>query len=179
MSRTAGEAPRSFDRFMAWLSHWQVHLMAVIPVCGVLGLAVAPLAYLTTVGIFVMVAGMIGEHYHHHRVYDCGRCAKEFPYDGSAQAERKARILWRAHHVTPVGVAQILCLIGGLAFVLIVREPWAAPATYLTYFPWAYLTYVRRTHNRLVPWCPLCQGRGGGGMREIVPDPQPTGEKTQ
>jgi hypothetical protein len=103
----------------------------------------------------------------------CERCMSSMPLNPSQNAARYRRRFATAHLGSNklLVVAYLLVLVGS-AFVPGPIGVWVWAPVQASMI---YLILCSVTHRRLQPWCPKCQGEGGGESSSHSPDPMPQG----
>jgi hypothetical protein len=103
----------------------------------------------------------------------CERCMSSMPLNPSLVAARYRRRFATTHLGSnkPLMIAYLLVLVGS-AFLPGRTGTWIWAAVQTTMI---YLILSSVTHRRLQPWCPKCQGEGGGESTSLTPDPMPHG----
>lgn len=114
-----------------------------------------------------------------HKRTLCDRCVQEWPLNGSEVAEQRARSLAFFHYSSSRGY--LLCLftvlIASTALERLV-PPLQRPIDAVTFVYFGTFLWLISRHNGMEPWCPRCRDEGGGGIEEVVPDPDPVRENT-
>lgn len=180
MTTAAGGKPLGpVWRFLKHISHFEARfVLATLPlmVASQIFRDTPVVAWLGTLGFLCVYATWIGHHIH-DRYWDCDYCVRHFPLDAAAEAARKERWLRAAHMRRQIIIA------GGVAAILMIAGQFVLPiigivATLAIYLGFGALAHIRKQHNRLGPWCPICR-RDGGGHHEhvpIAPEPVPSGK---
>jgi hypothetical protein len=105
----------------------------------------------------------------------CMRCAKKFPLDASAEAERKHLQLRLAHSFRGKGLIVIFAVLAGSFYLL--PRPWGNLPFWLLI---VVGQVISRTHFKLQLWCPWCRRPDGGGSDTApVTPPPPVGVRTR
>jgi hypothetical protein len=127
-------------------------LIGLYPPPGVFALSVPIALFSFVIFSFLMM------RQHARRL--CETCMSSMPLNAAEQANRYRLRLRLAHAggEPRFFIPYLIVLIGSsFEMNLIGRYPWAA--IQLTMI---YLIMAQSTHRRLQPWCPECQGGGGG-----------------
>jgi hypothetical protein len=141
--------------------HANALLMASIVGVVVLGLYPLPgvFAFTMPVALFgVVLLSWVLMRQHDRRL--CERCVLSMPLNPSEQAGRYRRRFWMAHTGSEPRflIPYLVVLISSnFATSPIGRIGWA-----LIQLSMVYLILSQSTHRRLQPWCPWCNGGGGG-----------------
>lgn len=106
----------------------------------------------------------------------CEICARNFPLDASATAERKKTFLWLFHHF------ELRLILIGLILAFDFTAPHFLSHNFstivvnivgLSLLPFIYSSGI---HFQLQPWCPYCRhGKGGHDTNVLDPEPDPAG----
>lgn len=113
----------------------------------------------------------------------CEFCVTAMPINPTEAADRYRRRLALAHLGADrrIVAAYLVLLVGSYVLLLggspVLRlcGPYAWSAVQATMI---YLVVSHTTHRRLQPWCPQCQG-GGGGDHAVDQDPKPSGSRSR
>lgn len=122
-----------------------------------------------------------------HRGSLCELCAAATPLNGAEKAERHLRTLRMVHYWTggtthyrlPLrlfGLMSGTLALNALTGLLVdPPKPYGSMLLFVTFtLPMAVFSWGAYRHNRLHPWCPYCDWRGGGDKETVVaPGPAP------
>lgn len=116
-----------------------------------------------------------------HTAYVCVRCAADIPADPGLESALKIHHLKRHHRYGLV--ISLAYVVSTLSAVVFTPQHWLGGYGFYIIFAGSLATLAapqarwRRTHARLMPWCPWCRD-GGGDDEEFEPvDPDPHGRK--
>ena len=164
------EVPRRRGRAMERIGHYASEML-IVSIFGaiILGLYPAPGIFGLTVPIalfgFVILSWLLMRQ-HDRRL--CEACMSSMPLNPAELAARyKYRFLLAHAGGKPRFFVPYLIVLIGSSFEMDVIGRYAWAAIQLTMI---YLILAQATHRRLQPWCPQCQGGGGG---EDVPETPP------
>ena len=170
MANYYADVPRRRDALTERMGHYASQMLigailativlGMYPRTGVLGLTVA----LTLIS-FVILSWLLMRQ-HDRRL--CEACMSAMPLNPAERANRYKLRFKLAHRggEPRFFIPYLIVLIGSnFEMHLIGRYAWAA--IQLTMI---YLILAQSTHRRLQPWCPECQG-GGGGADELETPP--------
>jgi hypothetical protein len=164
------DVPRRRAGAMERIGHYASEmLIAAILGAIVLGLYPAPGAFGLSVPIllfaFVIMSWLMMRR-HDRRL--CEACMSAMPLN-PAQLANRYRFRFRLAHLggEPRFFIPYLIVLIGASFEMNVIGRWPWAAIQLTMI---YLIMAQSTHRRLQPWCPECQG-GGGGVDELETPP--------
>lgn len=140
--------------------------------------------YLHTPGVFkwvfiALTALVIVLGVRHDRLL-CERCIADWPLDGEQRAEKRRPLFGLFHVMRNHGILFSLGLVAIALPSFLVKQGWVEVASSLGVdLAVIALFGVTVIHRRYQPWCPQC--RGGGGPKEVVPDPVPqvTNQRTR
>jgi hypothetical protein len=136
------------------------------------------IALLLPVTVFaVVIASWLAMRQHDRRL--CEACAWAMPLNAAEVAARYQSRFAVAHagQNRPLVFAYLIVLLGSnvvLVDGLAGRIGWAVVQSSMIYLVLAY-----SSHRRFQPWCPRCDGGGGGDDRVEVPDPVPHGGRSR
>lgn len=181
-----GKRPlRRVGQFLAWMSHFEVAtLVAMVPAI-VIGAAVSNDSVWSwlSVGVLVFVLAATVGNVFHDMTWPCDFCYERFPLDAPGVAEKRRKELLRAHSrrlAINFGLVALGVGIAGPIVLKLLGVPGLLSAVCTTapvYGWWAYMAFVRRTHRKFQPWCPICRGRDEGDDPIIIPVPTPPSAK--
>jgi hypothetical protein len=143
-------------------------LMASIAGAILLGLHPLPglLEFTVPVALFAFViASWLMMRKHDRRL--CEPCMAAMPLNPSEDAVKYKRRFWMAHAGSEPRflVPYVALLVGSNFFTgTIGRIAWA-----MIQMSMVYLILSQSSHRRLQPWCPICQGGGGGEKVDETP----------
>jgi hypothetical protein len=157
--------------------HWASQVL-IGSIVGAIALRVAPIQTSDPLALLVplllmllVVVSWLRMRDHDRRL--CERCMASMPLNPSLAAQRYRRRFATTHLGSnkPLMISYLLVLVGS-AFLPGPAGTWIWATVQATMI---YLILSSVTHRRLQPWCPKCQGEGGGESSSHTPDPMPQG----
>jgi hypothetical protein len=157
------------QRLSSLLGHHAVDLL-VATIVAVVAVQLVPLPPLMALTVSVTLFALVLLCWLLMRDHDrrlCEQCVMSMPLNPSEQAKRYQRRFWMAHTGAEPRffVPYIIVLISSnFAMSTIGRIGWG-----LIQLSMIYLLLAQSTHRKLQPWCPWCQGGGGGEEVDETP----------
>lgn len=149
-------------RLTAVLGHYSSELL-IVSIFAAITVGVYPLPGVLSFSVPVIIFAFVIASWLLMRQHDrrlCEQCVLSMPLNPAALAARYGMRFKVTHAFTEprVFVPYLVVLIGSsFEMNTIGRIPWA-----LIQFSMIYLILSQSTHRKLQPWCPQCQGGGGG-----------------
>lgn len=166
---------RRLDGITAWATHASIWIGVVCALPSTVLYILHPWTPLPTTWWTLAPSGLIFITYiaifiHEYKAM-CMRCMEDVPADAAIRATREGG--WDRRWLRFYHWNMLSWLIFAVVTPILIAftNLWAIDIVW--YVQVIMLVTSWRYHRLLRPWCPFCRHWGGGGDREVVPDPDP------